>query len=77
MLSGIEKEKKSFRKKNDDGNSSFTFGDRRSELVFINQDLNHGAFQKVLNACLMTDEEFSMLVDEWKQLGLICFWKNQ
>jgi G3E family GTPase len=42
------------------------WGDRRQEIVFIGLDMKHGAVQKLLDECLLTDEEFALGVDGWK-----------
>ncbi|RSL93584.1 hypothetical protein CEP52_013172 [Fusarium oligoseptatum] len=40
------------------------WGDRRQELVFIGENLNHQGLRDVLDTCLLTDEEF----DKWQQI---------
>ena len=48
-----------------------TFGDRKSEIVFIGQDMNEAAIRQELDDCLATAEELSTqkwekgYVDEW------------
>eukprot|EP00121_Abeoforma_whisleri_P000425 Awhi_evm1s374 len=59
-----EEMRKEFRKDFDkDGGP---WGDRRQELVFIGIDLKHEVIQKVLDDCLLTDDEFALGLDGWK-----------
>ncbi|CEI39985.1 hypothetical protein FVEN_g2247 [Fusarium venenatum] len=39
------------------------WGDRRQELVFIGENLDHKALEKVLDECLLTDAEFKQWED--------------
>mmetsp|Transcript_22146 Transcript_22146/g.44407 ORF Transcript_22146/g.44407 Transcript_22146/m.44407 type:complete len:403 (-) Transcript_22146:92-1300(-) len=58
---GSEEEKAAFRQ-----NFTDSYGDRRQELVFIGEKINHEEIQKELDSCLLTDEEFALGVDGWK-----------
>jgi G3E family GTPase len=58
---GSEEEKSALRK-----DFAAPWGDRRQEIVFIGLDMKHGAVQKLLDDCLLTDEEFALGVDGWK-----------
>ena len=42
------------------------YGDRRQELVFIGTDIDKGDIQNRLEACLLTDDEFKLGPDVWK-----------
>ena len=42
------------------------YGDRRQELVFIGQDLNHLKIQELLDDCLLSDAQMTLGPDGWK-----------
>ena len=43
-----------------------SWGDRRQEIVFIGNDMKHEVIQKLLDECLLTDEEYALGIDAWK-----------
>ena len=43
------------------------YADRRQELVFIGQGLNHSFIQSKLDQCLLTDAEMVLGPDQWKE----------
>lgn len=58
---GSEEEKAPFRE-----NFVDPYGDRRQEMVFIGEKIDHKKIQKELDSCLLTNEEFAIGVDGWK-----------
>jgi G3E family GTPase len=46
----------------------FTIGDRRQELVLIGIDIDALAWRTKFDACLLTDDEYALGRDAWKQL---------
>ncbi|WP_248731444.1 zinc metallochaperone GTPase ZigA [Pseudomonas sp. MWU13-2517] len=50
------------------GNWQLSTGDCRQELVFIGQNINFAQMRAELDACLLSDEEMALGVEEWRQL---------
>jgi G3E family GTPase len=44
------------------------YGDRRQELIFIGQNMNHKTIQYILDSCLVSDDELALGVDAWKAI---------
>merc|ERR1719266_2910809 len=45
----------------------YKYADRRQELVFIGQKMKHKAIQKVLDMCLLTDQEMALGPEGWAE----------
>ena len=45
----------------------YKYADRRQELVFIGQKMKHEVVQKVLDMCLLTDEEMALGPEGWAE----------
>ena len=45
----------------------YKYADRRQEIVFIGQKMKHEVIQKVLDMCLLTDDEMALGPEMWKE----------
>jgi len=45
----------------------YKYSDRRQEIVFIGQGMKHEAIQKILDQCLLNDEEMALGPEKWEE----------
>jgi len=51
--------------KNSSG-EDYKYADRRQEIVFIGQNMKHEVIQKILDQCLLNDEEMALGPEKWE-----------
>merc|ERR1712080_199204 len=53
--------------KNSSG-EQYKYFDRRQEIVFIGQNMKYQVIQKLLDQCLLNDEEIDLGPEKWKEI---------
>ena len=49
------------------GGEQHEYRDRRQEIVFIGRNIKESAIQKLLDSCILTDEEMALGPTKWKE----------
>ena len=45
----------------------YKYADRRQEIVFIGQNMKHEVIQRILDECLLNDEEMALGPEKWEE----------
>ena len=62
---GTETEERVLKDMTNEKGEEYEYGDRRQELVFIGMSLKYETIQKVLDECLLTDDEMKLGPEKW------------
>jgi len=66
MWEGSPSEPEILKEMMQENGEEWPYGDRCQEVVFIGKDLNHSRIQKILDECLLTNEEMNMGPRAWQ-----------
>ena len=64
---GTETEERVLKDMTNEKGEEYEYGDRRQELVFIGMSLKYETIQKVLDECLLTDDEMKLGPEKWME----------
>jgi len=66
MWEGSPQEPEVLKEMTDNNGELYPYGDRCQEIVFIGKDLKHRIIQKLLDKCLLTDDEMALGERRWQ-----------